>query len=274
MTGECVRLISYAQPPLVEVVCGVLFEPLESLLMPHIGRLWELFRDDYPVCSERDHLLPVVEEYGDGPRELLAEMPSRPRAWFTQEEETRIIQVQRDRFLHNWKRYPADAEYPRYETLIVDFDARYGEFRSFLDEHGLGTPRPLQYELTYVNHLVQGDGWTSLNDIGSVLPDLSWRDVESRFLPDAEGLFWKAAFRLPSARGRLHVQVVSVKRQEDGQPTLRLDLTVRGMGRDISESVRRDWFDEAHEWIVRGFADLTDEGVQTTLWGKIDDTDC
>ena len=30
-----------------------------------------------------------------------------------------------------------------------------------------------------------------------------------------------------------------------------------------------NWFDLAHEWIVRGFADLTTEKIQQNIWRRL-----
>ena len=45
-----------------------------------------------------------------------------------------------------------------------------------------------------------------------------------------------------------------------------LDLTVRGIGKEGMEA----WFDLAREWIVCGFADLTGDEIQKTIWGRRD----
>ena len=34
------RLPSFARPPLIEVVCGVLFRQIDAFLLPHFGLLW------------------------------------------------------------------------------------------------------------------------------------------------------------------------------------------------------------------------------------------
>ena len=43
-----------------------------------------------------------------------------------------------------------------------------------------------------------------------------------------------------------------------------LDLTTRG----ISNEGIQEWFDMAHEWIVRGFEDLTTSEIQEKVWKK------
>lgn len=39
-------------------------------------------------------------------------------------------------------------------------------FQVFLEEEHLGALMPEQYELTYVNHIPQGEGWKVNGDIG------------------------------------------------------------------------------------------------------------
>ncbi len=44
-------LPDYELPPVLEVVCGVLFKPIK-LLVPHFGLLWEEFQSEYPTFQE------------------------------------------------------------------------------------------------------------------------------------------------------------------------------------------------------------------------------
>jgi hypothetical protein len=197
-------------------------------------------------------------------------VPPLPRNWFIHKDERGIIQVQRDRFLHNWRKLTDTDEYPRYHSVIGMFRERFSVFEEFLQENGLGGIDPLQYEMTYVNHVPQGSGWDSLADVGAVFPDLCWRKTEGRFLPDFEGINWQSMFPLPERTGRLHVAVKHARRRTDNLPILSLDLTVRGMPKDPAREAMWRWFDTAREWIVRGFADLTSDEVQRTVWGRQD----
>jgi hypothetical protein len=47
-------------------------------------------------------------------------------------------------------------------------------------------------------------------------------------------------------------------------PVLVLNLTARG----FAECGLKDWFDMAHERIVRTFADLTGPSIQKTIWKR------
>jgi len=265
-------LPDYENPPLIEVVCGVLFRPIKGLLAPHLGLLWQKYSPPYSGCQEVAPLAPLREQLeGEGakPAELeFGEVPPLPRVWFVHEKGRGVIQVQRDRFLHNWRKLDPADEYPRYHNVIGLFRGHLETLEGFLAEKGLGEISPLQYEMTYINLIPVGEGWTSLADIGAVLPDLSWRSNADRFLPSFEGCGYHAGFLLPNRAGRLHVVLRTGRAKQDGRPVLQLELTTRGMGADTSRAVMWNWFDLAHEWIVRGFTDLTGGGFQQQVWKR------
>jgi len=179
-----------------------------------------------------------------------------------------IIQVQRDRFLHNWRKVRPGDQYPRYHNVIQMFKDRLSRFQAFLDDRKLGTVVPTQYEMTYVNHIPKGDGWETINDIGKVFPDFAWQASEQRFLSAPEGIDWRTNFLMPNRTGRLHVTIRSGVRREDGHRLLLFELTARGIGNDTSPEGMWAWFDLARERIVRGFTDLTGHEVQKNIWRR------
>jgi hypothetical protein len=122
--------------------------------------------------------------------------------------------------------------------------------------------------LTYVNLIPQGSGWDDISDISQVFPDFAWRTSKKRFLPPPEGMSWQTSFPLPHRMGRLRVLIQKAQRRDDKHPLFRFELTVRGMASDTSPEARRAWFDAAHEWVVRGFADVTADELQKTLWRR------
>jgi uncharacterized protein (TIGR04255 family) len=189
-----------------------------------------------------------------------------PRVWFVDSGDNAIVQVQRDRFLHNWKKVRDDDEYPRYSRVIQQFRGQLAIFESFIAELGLGTLQATQYEMTYVNHVVPNDA-DVVAKIGALFPDFSWRNA-NRFLPLPEAVNWRTSFLLPEHNGRLHAALKTAKRVRDGMPILMLEMTARGMPASPDREVMWNWFDLAHEWIVRGFGDLTSDEAQFALWEK------
>jgi uncharacterized protein (TIGR04255 family) len=74
-------------------------------------------------------------------------------------------------------------------------------------------------------------------------------------------------FPLPQDRGALHVTYKHGKKVSDKKDVLILDLTARGPAK-LDGSDMEDWFDLAHEWIVRGFTDLT-SALAHKRWGRM-----
>lgn len=261
-------LPEYENPPVNEVVCGVQFHPIEGLRIPHFGLFWESLRGEYPTCQEVAPIIPMIERFDDGEAEISApnEIPL-PRVWLVKSDDTGIVQLQRDRFLHNWKKgQPSDA-YPRYEAVMERFEALFTSFDAFVAKEHLGEMRPLQYEMTYVNQIPKGDGWETVSELSKVFRDYSWQSGQ-RFLPDIEHVNLRKTFSLPDRNGRVHVSIRDGKRREDGWPLILFEFTVRGFPADPSQNTMRSWFDLAHEWIVRGFTDLTTEAVQKNVWRR------
>jgi len=265
-------LPSFDNPPVIEVVCGVTYEPIEGLLAPHFGLLWKEYQPDYPEFKEVDLLLPVIESFVHEERgglgtNLPIRMPLLPRIWFISRDGTAVIQVQRDRFLHNWRKVSPSDSYPRYGNVITKFQKCLSTFQTFISAHKLGGLKSTQFEMCYINHIPQGSGWNSLDEIGKILPDFQWRSG-NRFLTTPEGTNWRTTFVLPGQIGRLHATIQTAVRRSDNKPLLTLDLTVRGIGKDSSAEGMVSWFDTARKWIVNGFADLTGTEVQEKIWKR------
>ena len=179
-----------------------------------------------------------------------------------------LIQVQRERFHHNWRKINPGDEYPRHKLVFKLFRERLESFCGFLDEHKLGELRLKQFELTYVNHIPVGEGWDSFGDIGKVFPDFAWNAAKERFQKEPEAFHWKTVFALPGQAGRLHVTMRSGNRLPDKQPIVLLDLTARGIGEQTTFDAMWSWFEMAHGQIVLTFADMADIKFQRNIWGR------
>lgn len=266
-TSNSSALPDFDKPPVVEVVCGVHFKPLKKIISPHIGLLWEKFKSDFPKCREVPLLRSVIERFDGVPQNMFdfefGGPPPLPRIWFIDETENGIIQIQRDMFMYNWRRVRPKNAYPRYPFVINNFYKLFDSFNSFLAEENLGIIEPVQYEMTYVNHIKQGEGWETLNKIGEVFPDFAWRINEERFLSEPESINWRTSFLLPSKNGRLHLSIQSLIHKDTKRPMLNMELTARGFNNGKGFST---WFDLARKWIVLGFVDLTGANIQKHVW--------
>lgn len=262
-------LPAFDDPPVVETVLSVQFEPLALVRTAHLGLLWNEYRASFPKTDERPPLDPVHEQFPEVPvarvglRLQALEKPPIPRLWFTNERGNEMIQVQNDRFIKNWRKEGEGEQYPRYEKVIrPHFDRDYRIFLDFLEKHELGRPCINQCEVTYVNHIVAGKGWERYNDIEKIF--MFWRGLKSMPPGPAEDLRLHARFIIPGEQnvpiGRLHLDLQPAVRTSDNQPMYVLHLTARGhVGYGI------DFFDIGREWIVRTFRLLTNSSMHA-IW--------
>ena len=260
-------LPSYKKPPVIEVVCGIVFKRIEHFKAPHLGLFWQKLRDDYPTCQ---HATPLGFPPKPSDQAIEFELPL-PRLWFVNKKKNGLIQLQNNRFLYNWRKIHQEELYPHYRMVINAFKTNFDIFKEFLGEEDLGSLNPTECELTYINHILKGEGWESVADIHDVLPDLDWHSDKKRFLPDPRHLGWQASFALPEDRGQLHVKLEQASRRIDNRPVFILEISARGLGSDKSLDAIWNWFELAHKWIVCGFTDLTGKKIQTSIWEREDD---
>jgi uncharacterized protein (TIGR04255 family) len=270
MDEKIYSLPDYENPPLTEVVCGVTFENLDNLIAPHLGLLWQQYQPDFPRVEEVPLLPSPIEIFEgqtlQGKLELIG-VPPLPRELFISEDENTIIQIQRDRFAHNWRKLRHEVEYPRYHNVIESFEKRFSLFHSFIENAGMEIS-PLQYELTYVNQIPEGDLWEKVSDIGNIFNKTNFSFGEGLTLKEPETVNWRISFVLPEQSGRLYATVkTGATRASDNKKVIIFDLTVRGIGQDKSLQNMKQWFDVAREWIVKGFTDLTTLEAQK-LWRR------
>ena len=266
--------IRFSDPPVMEVVCGAMFGALRKLLTPHLGVFWEDIRSEFPRIEERPLLATMIEsttqsgEPHSNPFEI-SDVPPWPRIWLHGADGKSLLQIQRDRFHYNWKRPDGSVDYPSYDTIFPEFNKHFSTFRAFIEKEELGSLEIRQFELTYVNHIDSKTAQVVGEQAADVLVDHT-RDVSRpRFLPSPRSFNWNTWYLLPNDAGTLYVIAQSAIRQTDGEPLLRLDLTARGIGDDVSDKGMRAWFDLAHEWIVQGFVDSTAQLMQDQVWGRL-----
>ena len=214
---------------------------------------------------------PVLENFGppQPPRVEIAfgNKPPVPRVWFLSEANTALIQIQNNRFIHNWRKAGSDTAYPRYEQVRDRFREEVLAFREFLDEERLGELSINQCEITYVNHLECGTGEASGDEAEQLFAN--WSPLPaSAFLSTPEEVLLRWRFRIPNDAGRLHVMAQPAWGL-NGQRIWTMNLMARGrpIGEGIEGAFR--FFDMGRQWIVRGFTDLTTDFMHRH-WGRVD----
>ncbi len=261
---------SYKNPPVVETVLGVEFRPLTKWSIPHFGLFWQKVRDSFPRFESQAPLVSQIEQF-ELPKqqvpsiELVDQLESR--VWYISEDDRRLIQLQRNRFLHNWRKGDSDVEYPRYEkTILPSFQQHWSRYLEFLDAEGLDSPNVIQCEVTYVNHIPKGDGWTTIADWHQVFRMLG-ASAAQEFLPAPESGKFNLNYVIADKKGRLRVTANSAVRNSDGRQIIHLQLTARGNPSSSSTNDIVAWLNLGREWIVRGFTNITTESMHK-IWER------
>jgi uncharacterized protein (TIGR04255 family) len=264
---------SYRKPPIIEAVWSVQCSELVWLLPPHIGLFWSRIRDQFAACQEQPPIAHVTEtEDVFRPPVEHAELLSIPpltRQWFMSASGNELIQLQRDRICCNWRKVKPEDVYPRYEHMRQLFCQAWDTFCSFVQEQGQAPPVVDQCEMTYINHIDQGQGWDSVAQVGQVFPTVTWVGQRA-FLPSPRTIGARFAFDVPELRGRLHVSLRHGLRKEEAserQEVLLLELTARGLPVQTDSAGLLSWYAVARETIVRGFTDLTTSTMHK-LWER------
>jgi hypothetical protein len=68
--------------------------------------------------------------------------------------------------------------------------------------------------------------------------------------------------------GRLYVQATPAVRPEDPSPVIQLQLVARGAPLEEGRDGMVAFFRLAHKWIVEGFAAVTTDESQISLWER------
>jgi len=95
-----------------------------------------------------------------------------------------------------------------------------------------------------------------MSDVAEILAPWSG-EFSGDFLPKPEAVQIAASFLMPDDRGRLRVSLQPVMRTADRKEIMQLNLIARGAPASNDLGAILEWFDLGHEWIVRGFTDLT-----------------
>jgi uncharacterized protein (TIGR04255 family) len=108
---------------------------MPELKAQQIGIYWDRIRKKYPHCQQQSVVInpsdpqPFIQAPG--------EIFPLPRFWFLSDDHPTLLQVQRNAFMLNWRRFPSAlrSEYPHYETMIKDFWQELEDYQAFIQEY-------------------------------------------------------------------------------------------------------------------------------------------
>lgn len=272
MTSQPHTIHDFSKPPVVETVLSVQFTPLSGFSIAHFGLYWQKIREEFKRVEVRPPVAHMKEDFSRGAirgmPQFGLELVSEPeiRCWFMDEPGNQILQVQKDRFIHNWQKITGDEIYPRYEAVRGTFDRQWRRFCDFLTEEKLGKPEVNQCEVTYVNHIEYDNGWKTFGELNKVIAPWSG-SYSGSFLRAPEKVSLNATYVFPDNKGRLYVFLQPVLRTRDAKEVLQLNLIARGAPSSSETGDLLQWLDLGREWIVKGFTDFTTKEMHKH-WGR------
>jgi len=177
----------------------------------------------------------------------------------------RIIQLQNDRLVVNWREVETGEPYPRYDAMVERFQRAMNDLNAFVDDDQLGHIAITQVELSYINHVEPPPSGDEAR-VGELLR--GWPGTPEHHLGQPAQTRLQLTFEVPDVGNppvRMFVSVepvIHVDRQERQLMT----LSVRGAPVADSVAAALKFVDGAHEHLVRSFLELTPEPMHST-WG-------
>lgn len=263
---EDVRRPSFRNPPVVEVACGVQFETLELWNTTHFGQFAATIRDTYPTTQDHPPLAPIRLGERTAFEPVLSPLPPLRRVFFIDPSGNFLIQLQPNRFLHNWRRTKDLDQYPRYDTAFDKFVSAWNGFAGFLSSVAIPPPRPDIWELTYINHIMGSGDARFPRDVWDYLAFYEKSPSAVTPMP-ASSMAMQFSWPLAEGRGTLVLDAKHGNRVDDQREVLVVELTVRGPASDEPGSMN-SWFDVAHHAIVNTFEKFTTAQAHN-IWEKI-----
>lgn len=270
--------VRFARPPVTEVALTAQFaEPAVDLRT--VGAFAEKIGRGFPSQTQQPPA-PVIEP--ETFNQVLSAPPFRiqlqpqaplPRIWFESKNQEQLIQLQADRLSVNWRSLDGDpTRYPRYSKLREVFKAQFKRLATIVEQRGQSLPVSA-CEVLYVNPVEpRGEAKAGTHpDLATVLNRLR-RSPKGAFLGQPEDSQLQARWRIPGQddrpAGRLYLSATPAL--SDAQRPIYL---VQMIGRTIPARPKlkgvMDALDLGHEWVVRGFADVTTSAMHQ-IWERED----
>ena len=253
-----IPLPEFENPPVLEVVAGVQFERLALMQTRHFGQFWELIKSEFPTSHDAPPLPDVTEPFSV---EVLSLPPLR-RMMLISADNHYVIQLQDSRFHVNWRKTRNSDAYPRFPNIFGRFEQYWNEFTRLVPDLELGSIKPTKYELTYVNH-IDASSKDFATSVAKSVKMYRWEGVRAEFLPQPSSVSAVWQFSLPDSKGSLNANLSHARREKEDV----LVLNMVCLGAASAAYGLGEWFETAHEWIVRGFTDLTTDEAHKR-WGR------
>ena len=231
--------------------------------------VWALFESNFTPDQEQPLLEPMFEVFGPQGQagfHIGFRPPMGNRYWFSRPDKSELIQFQRDRFIHNWRKVSAiNNEYPRFESIIEKFSNDIKKLNTYFNDKKWGQLAPNQCELIYVNQMPLTD-----EQGGLLNKSFYFNKLDMSLIGDVDGfninLLQTIAGEDGRPIGRLYIEANTIT-DGAGNPLLNLNMTVRGAPTDTTQDAAIKFLNDARIKIVNTFTEFTSESAHKK-WGR------
>lgn len=269
------KLPSFERPPVTEVVIAARFKNADRYFVLTLGELaqrmdsagFSKIEEQPAYDASVEEFEPLSEQHGLPLNLVLGPPPIR--YWFSNDAGDELVQVQPNWFAANWRKVDPDAEYGRWNSRWDAFKRWLTVVAESVSDQELDFE---QVEVTYVNHIEPLGVWSDHGDAPEVFTTLvpsrrEFLGVPEQHSADLKYLIHASPFE-KKCLGRLHVSIQPAFRRGTNAPIFVMNLTARGAPTGLGIEGIKGFADIAHEWIVRGFTDLTSEKMHEA-WGRL-----
>lgn len=259
------QLPDYERPPVQEIIAAVQFVPVPRFAMAEVVAVARVF-DDWSVVDAPTALPPIVEPppgavgsvafdlgIGTPPSRLILSTPDG--GW--------LLQIQQDRIAVHERRI---ATRPSFSHVEPKLNEVVGLASSALGVDLLsGAAGGEIVELTYVNVIPSGEGWSGFHDLHRVLSMVAAPPTEGPTATIEQTVVGTVAVLEDNGAfaGRLRIHADPMV-DDTGAPGLQLRLISR---RYVHERPVGEVMAQCHRDIVQGFTDVTTKDMHM-IWGR------
>jgi uncharacterized protein (TIGR04255 family) len=269
-------IVSFAEPPVVEVVAGVAFENSDPQLAALLAAFWkEHLRTSFPVLEQQPPYSPPSEAFpsGDFP---LGGAPNRApmilggsfppaRLWAKSSDDHELLQLQPGYFACNWRKVRSGDDYDRWPSRRDEFIKWFTLLNDFLSAEGSSGLKVTQCEVTYINHIRTNNTWAKHSDFSKIFTS-GFRSTE---LYPLEQLTAQVDFLMlddGNPYGRVHAKILPALARDGRSPLYVFELTARGAPQNDSADGALNFLDKGREAIDRTFLNMTTRQMHEE-WG-------
>ncbi|WP_071189339.1 TIGR04255 family protein [Trichormus sp. NMC-1] len=254
--------VRFTQPPLDEIVFSVEFVA-PGFSSVHLGLYWESIRSEFPL--QQDNIPIELEDYENN-------TPPLRRVWFISNDRKKIIQLQDNLFVFNW-RYDQQDENPHFEEIFQNFLIQWNHLEEWWLNIAEESIEIKKYELAYVNGIDKNWGWKNAKDHAKIFNFITteWNG----FIKIPDSFDFQISFLLPNQSGALSVKVEQLSKISSDVDNEEEVTSEDFLGFQLIATIDNanipitNWFTSAHDYIVKAFLELTQEDAQK-LWGRYD----